>query len=248
MITEPEPSWEVGAGRPYPSPAPAAEVLNDLRPRRGRQARRPAWLAGALAGALGASVVWAGLAYAGAAPRRHTTPDLHGYRIGQSPCAAHAFDPLVRAVGARTTSVTPAVFEHASALDRAQCSFSARSTLPSGAVADFTVQVDIGLHQRTDPRAEFDSERAVDPQSLEVAAHTEPIAHLGDEAYLLAFDNPLRILKVRDGGAVITLRLVSDTDPGGVGPDTQPPDLPDLDRLTPALADVVRAMTAVMAG
>jgi hypothetical protein len=213
----------------------------------GRLARLPGWLWGALAGAVAVSLAGASLAYAGVLPQRHPGPDLHGYRLGQSPCAAHAFDAFGDTIGAADTEVWPAVFEHTPALDRAHCGYIAKGARSQGESTSYDIDVEVDLHRRTDPAAEFDAEKGVDPSSLQYATRTTPVTRLGDEAYLLSFDDPVRILKVRSGGAVITLRVNASTQPYGTGPDSEEPDLPDLSRLTPGLVAAARTIMADMA-
>ncbi|MEW1865653.1 hypothetical protein AB0399_35655 [Streptomyces sp. NPDC088194] len=277
MITEPEESWEAeegdsaygrphaddarpalngprgggdwgeGSGRRALLPGPRPEVMAGLPPRPSPLGKLPGWLRGALGGVLVASLAGAALAYAGVLPQRHRGPDMHGYRIGQNPCTAYAFDAFGTAVKSTDSGVWPAVFEHTARLDRAQCGFVAQGTPTQGTKTSYTVQVDVTLHRYSDPAAEFDAERSVDPSNLRVTTRTRAVPRLGDKAYLLSFDDPTRILEVLSGGAVITLRLESTTTAYGTGPDTEPPDLPDLDRLTPSLAAAARAIMTTMA-
>ncbi|SEG74722.1 hypothetical protein SAMN05216223_109271 [Actinacidiphila yanglinensis] len=258
MITEPEASWDTGdgggTGRQDVTggaggllPGPRSEVIEGVPPGPGRVARLPGWVWGALGGALAVTLAGAGLAYAGVLPQHRPAPDLHGYRLGQSPCGAHTFDALSSAVAPRSSGVWPAVFEHTPQLDRAQCVFLANDARTRGGTTSYDLQVEVDLHRRTDPAPEFDAERSVDPSTLKVATRTTTTPHLGDRAYLLEFDTPTRILKVRSGGAVVTLRLEATTTPYGTGPDTEAPDLPDLGRLTPALTDAARAILTTLA-
>lgn len=253
----------------------------------------------ALAGAVAASVLWGGAAYAAMALHGATGPDLHGYAIGYSPCAGQVFDPLARAVGAVSTGTAPAVFAHSPSLDRAQCGFSADapggpapagpapgtasaagtghnpgSAPDSGTVPDIgaaprsakdpartTYRVDavVALHRLSDPRREFHDERALDPVSLVPADRVAAVRGLGDEAYALTFGDRTQMLKVRHGGAVLTLRLTTrssqivaaggDVPAGDSAPGaTAAAPAPDLVRLSPALVGCARAMLAALRG
>jgi hypothetical protein len=254
MITEPELTGD-STGDHFRR-AEVADVVDDLGSRAGRPWRRPPWLWGALAGAAAASAVWAGPALAGAAPHQAGPPDLHGYRIGYSPCSGHAFDALATALRARTTRTAPASFAHGPAVDRAQCVFSADTAADEGWATGYAVQASVDLHHLTDPRAEFEDERALDTTSLTVADSTTEVPGVGDDAYSLSFGDETQILKVLRGGAVITLRLTAATRwvgsgaspaPGDLVSDTpQPPRSPDLPRFTPGLATTARAVLAAL--
>ncbi len=227
-----------------------------MAPRGAPPWRRPPWLWGALAGAVAASAVWAApLAHGGSA--QDSRPDLHGYAIGFSPCAGRPFDALATAVRARTTSTAPASFAHGPALDRARCTFTAAGALDQGWATSYTVRATVDLHKLTDPRAEFEDERALDTTSLTVADSTAEVPGLGDKAYSLTFGDQTQ-LKVLSGGAVITLRLTAASrwagsgagpTPGDLVSDTpQQPDTSDLGGYTPQLAGAARAMMAALAG
>lgn len=265
MITEPEPvggsTWD---RLRRTGDAEVADVMDDLvddtvddmAPRGGaRPWRRPPWLWGALAGAAAASAIWAS-PLAGAAPHRAAPPDLHGYRIGYSPCSGRPFDALTTAVGAATTSTAPASFTHGPAVDRARCTFTADAAPDHGWATGYTVLTSVDLHKVTDPRAEFEDERALDTTSLAVADTTTEVPGLGDDACTLSFGDETQILKVLRGGAVVTLRLTADSRwagpgaspaPGDLVSDTPlPPRTPDLPGLTPALAAAARTVLTAL--
>jgi hypothetical protein len=256
VITEPELTGASG-GEPLRragADGQLADVVQDLGSRPGlrgvRGSGRGGWLWGALAGAAVASAVWAGAASAAPPAGR---PDLHGFRIGFSPCAGGTFDALVQAVGGSAGTAAPATFSHGPALDGARCTFTVRSRPERGAVTEYAVALAVDLHRRTDPRAEFQQEAAVDPDTLTVAETATPLADVGDEAYALALQNRTELLKVLRGGAVITLRLTSTTTAAAPSREAAPDPSADSDpdpapnRLVPALADAVRALLVTLA-
>lgn len=254
MITEPE---LTGGSTAEPSRGShPADAVRQTAPRAGRRGARRPWLWGALAGAVAASGVWVGPVLAGGLSPPGGPPDLHGYRIGASPCAGRAFDVLATAVGADSTSTTPASFSRGPALDRAQCTYAARTAPEHGWATGYQLLASVDLHKTTDPRAEFEDERAVDDATLIAADTVTEVRGLGDDAYLLTFDDQTRILKVLRGGAVITLRLTAATRWAGAGPGPRPgellsetPQVPqpaDLGRVSPALTRAARALMATL--
>jgi len=250
MITEPEP---IEDGRPDGDrQVTGLDVVRGF----GREAadRRPIppWLWGALAGAVAASVVWTALLLAGVGPYHDGRPDLHGYRINGSPCRAGTFDALVTAVGATDTDTTPASIVHGTAVDRAQCTFTA-STSPAAAwTTTYTLDLSVDLHKLADTREEFEQEHAFDTSSLEIADSTTRVRGLGDAAYALTFTDQAQELKVLRGGAVITLRLTSHaywsgsrygSGPGSAAADqVTAPGAPGLPSLRPALVAGARTL------
>lgn len=268
MITEPELTGDsTGDHLPRPRTAEAAaeadiegaelaDVVGGLGPRADtRPWRRPPWLWGALAGAAAASAIWAGPALAGA-PHHASPPDLHGYRIGYSPCSGRPFDALITAVGAATTGTAPASFAHGPAVDRARCTFTAGAVPEHDWATVYVVETSVDLHKLADPRAEFEDERALDTTSLTVADSTIEVPHLGDDAYALSFGDETQILKVLRGGAVVTLRLTAATRwvgpgaspaPGDLVSDTPlPPRTPDLSHFGPALTTAARTVLTAL--
>lgn len=127
MITEPEP---VGDGRPDVVPdGPEPDVVQGGFGRwAGERRGGPSWWWGAVGGAVAASAVWTALLLAGLGPFQDNRPDLHGYRINGTPCRTAVFAPLVRAVDASGTDASVASIVQGTAVDRAQCTFTARAT------------------------------------------------------------------------------------------------------------------------
>ncbi|WP_051951784.1 hypothetical protein [Actinacidiphila yeochonensis] len=261
MIGEPE---LTGASAGVPSRRPElADVVRDpgVSDRRG-PARGP-WLKGALSGAAAVCAVWAGTASAAGSPA--PGPDLHGLRIGSSPCAGATFGALERAVGAGGAdgvggaggaggaggvAVAPAVFSHGPALDSARCEVSVQAPPRRGADATtrYDVTLTVDLHKATDPRPEFDDQHALDPVTLAAAERTTELTGLGDEAYALALADGSEAVRVLRGGAVITLRLTTSAVSTGPAPAAPPPSAaPEPSDLAPALADAARTLIAALA-
>ncbi|MEU9198693.1 hypothetical protein [Streptomyces sp. NPDC048332] len=232
MISEPEMAGEFDA--PY-----ARDVLDHSGPQSvgERPSRapgpRPRWL-WALGGAVVASAVWGAVLFTDGS--RDGGPDMHGYRLGQDPCAV----VRLRSIGAAISPREPAdrfeaeMLRHA-ALDRAQCSIPLRSESgqrradKSAWSVGYTVRVEIALHKKTDPAVEFEAERNVTDLGVEPGTEVEAVPELGDKAYLLSPESGELELRVLEGGAVLSLRLMSYTAFEGDG---RPPDgaveLPDL--------------------
>ena len=241
--------------------APAAVALDvvadGFRRERLRWPAVPAWLWGVLAGAAAASAVWAAMLAAGAGPYHGDRPDLHGYRINGSPCGAATFRTLTKAVKASGTEATPASIVHGTAVDRAQCTFTATASPKTGWTTTYAVDVSVDLHKLADTRQEFEQEHAFDTSSLTAADRSVPVHGLGDEAYALTFTGQAQELKVLRGGAVITLRLTAHTfwsgsgygpGPGGVVADTAPLPTPNLTSYRPALTATARTLLTSLKG
>ncbi|MEU6852906.1 hypothetical protein ABZ901_23635 [Actinacidiphila alni] len=204
MISEPE----LTGGLDEPAPADIV-TDDDPAPRRSPFAalNRRVWAAG-LGGVLIASAVWAGALYA-AGPRRAGAPDMHGYVLHGSPCAALTLKPLTDALKATDTqTVSPAVVHLGPALDQIRCTIETTSPIPlRGGTARYEVVVSIDLHKATDPAAEFEDQRDLDTSDLVPVTTTESVPDLGDKAYLLTIDSGSQQLKVLHGGAVFTITL-----------------------------------------
>jgi hypothetical protein len=67
------------------------------------------------------------------------------------------------------------------------------------------VTVTVELHKKTDPRAEFDDQRALILPTLVPASRVIRVPGLGDEAYFLVTDPDQIDLKVLHGGLVLQL-------------------------------------------
>ncbi|GGV92097.1 hypothetical protein GCM10015535_52360 [Streptomyces gelaticus] len=240
MISEPEMVDEFGA-------VGAGEVVGDFgqRPAVGPRPRRPwRWAVG---GAVLASALWAGALYV--YPVGAPEPDLHGYRMDGDPC------PTVRlkAIGAAIapTENTPRIEpEHLNdpALDRAKCFISLRSPAAKKPIrsrwyTEYSVGVTVTLHKRTDPAAEFEAMRGTTDSGTDADAKVEKVPNLGDSAYLLTQDDGNAELRVREGGAVLSLSLASyaqfDSEDGEAPPD-EGPDTSDLSPYQSAMISDMR--------
>ncbi|MFJ4467756.1 hypothetical protein ACIP2X_09825 [Streptomyces sp. NPDC089424] len=98
------------------------------------------------------------------------------------------------------------------ALDHLQCSIHLRPDAPAagaggGWFVDYTVSVSVTLHKQTDPGVEFDAQRRVTGLEVVAEEEVEAVTGLGDGAYLITSDLSSTELRVRDGGAVLSLGL-----------------------------------------
>ena len=249
MIGEPEMADEDGqeAARDTVSDA-------DRPPLLGRYGRKPwVWAAGAV---VLTSAVWAGALQATGYGRTHA-PDLHGYRITDTLCAEANFQGLLDALDAHTFDEPGLVITtRSSALDRADCSFSAMS---ADGAEQFTIAVAVDLHKKTDPAAEFDAVKHVDvptpthSDGLTVGILTTevPATHprgIGDRANLTS-TKYRQELAVRHGGAVLTLTLsavtqVKGLDKNGDLQDPRPADTQEYAKdLAPAMRHLMSALS-----
>jgi hypothetical protein len=228
----------------------AAEVISDAdrRPWWGG-VRRP-WVWG-VGGVVLASAVWAG-GVRWWSVQHDGRPDLHGYVLGDSPCAGPTLKPLTDALKAVDSEpVSPAAARLGTALDQIRCTLSVGAAAGEGATDRYEVFVTIDLHRRTDPRAEFDDLVRVNGADLTPVEFAHRVAGLGDEAVAQTLSRQSEELKVLHGGAVFTLTLTGySTD--SISDDTRnalhggPRSLtPDVGRFEPAL---VEAMRNVMKG
>jgi hypothetical protein len=269
MITEPELTGDDDAGDDE-VPDVVADLRGDAERADGAGGRlaslvglgSPGGLGGrtrwmwAVGGAVAASAVWAALLTSGLGPNQHHKPDLHGYRITNSPCQGGTFDAVSKAVKGEHGSASTADIVHGAAVDRAKCSFVTTAQPRAGWTTAYIVSLAVELHKLTDPRAEFEDARALDAASLDIADDTSVVPGVGDRAYTLAFDDQSQDLKVLYGGAVLTLDLTANTYWTGSGPGPIPGDLvsdtahapstPDLQTFTPALVTTARSVMAAL--
>ncbi|MEU9376116.1 hypothetical protein AB0D94_20395 [Streptomyces sp. NPDC048255] len=195
MITEPELDGEWGTAR-------SAESAEALAPReRAAGGSRP-WL-WALGGALVASALWAGGLHAFG--DRLAGPAL-SYRTTKNLCDDFASPALNRITGDLHKS-RPVNHEYSHpAVDGAFCSLTNGGDRP-----DFSVDVQVDLHKKTDPSVEFDV------PSFEYAAglgdvRREAVPGLGERAVMTASaGEQFLVLKVLDGGAVFTVKVFVST-------------------------------------
>jgi hypothetical protein len=222
-----------------------AEVISDAdRSRRWGRVRRP-WVWGA-GGVLLASAVWAGGLRVWAA-QHDGRPDLHGYVLGDSPCAGGTLAPLTTSLHAdQTAAVTPAAARLGPALDQIRCTLSVDAHDGAGGSAHYDVYVTIDLHKRTDPRPEFEDQAQIDGTDLTPVKSARAVPGLGDEAVAQMLSRQSEELKVLHGGAVFTLTLtgyssdhVSEDTLGALhgGP---PHVASDVGRFEPQLIDAMR--------
>ncbi|MFE9816332.1 hypothetical protein [Streptomyces sp. NPDC005773] len=211
MISEPEMAGEFEA-----SAAREVLVQSGPRPAGDRPPRAPGprarwWWA--LGGAVVASAVWGAVLYTDGS--RDAAPDLHGYRLGQDPCAAVGLKSLGAAIAPREpeNQFEAGALRH-EALDQAQCYIPLRTgseqqRAEKGWSAEYTITVKIALHKKTDPRVEFEAGRTATELGVDPEMDIEAVPGLGDKAYLLSLDEGDQELRVLHGGAVLSLALSS---------------------------------------
>lgn len=204
MISEPE----MTGGPDEDGP----EVIShqDRTPQRGGVPRwggmRRPWV-WAIGGVVLASAVWAGGLRVWS-ERHGGPPDLHGYVLGDSPCAGATLAPLTTALhAADTAAVSPAAARLGAALDQIRCTLSVSAPDGAGGMDHFEIFATIDLHKRTDPRAEFEDQARVDSSDLTPVKSVRPVPGLGDEAVAQTLSRQSEELKVLHGGAVFTLTL-----------------------------------------
>ncbi|MEU1494244.1 hypothetical protein ACFYPA_10880 [Streptomyces sp. NPDC005775] len=209
MISEPEMAGEFGASA-------GRDVLDHSGPRPGGErpprAPRPGarWL-WALGGVVVASAVWGAVLVADGS--RDGAPDLHGYRLGQDPCAAVGLKSIGAAIAPREpeSEYETGILRH-DALDQAQCDFSLRTgseqqRAEKGWFVEYTVTVKVALHKKTDPAVEFEAERTLTDFGVDPKTKVEAVPGLGGKAYLLSLEGGDQELRVLHGGAVLSLAL-----------------------------------------
>lgn len=208
MISEPELTGGPDEGR--------TEVISDAdRAPRWGAARRP-WV-WAAAGVLLASAVWAGGLRLWSA-HHDGPPDLHGYVLGDSPCAGSTLAPLTTALHASyTAAVSPAAARLGPAIDQIRCTLSVGAPLDEDTTNSYEIFVTVDLHKRTDPRAEFEDQAQVDGSDLTPVQAVRRVTGLGDEAYAQTLSRQREALKVLHGGAVFTVTLTGYGTGYGIG-------------------------------
>jgi hypothetical protein len=214
-------------------------------PRADRQSVRRAWLWG-ITGALLASAAW-GAGFSFYDEHDGGPPDLHGYALGESPCAGTTLAKLTGAMGVTDSEpVSPSAVHLGEALDQIRCTLFASAPLPRGGTARYEVSVSIDLHKQTDPRAEFEDQQELDPADLDPVEATTTVPGLGDEAFLLTVSDQTRRLEVLHGGAVFVLTLtgynklpVSDDTVSALHTGDA---APDVGRFQPAMVEAMRTV------
>lgn len=240
VITEPEMAGGFGEG-------PPPDVIDDDdRPPMNR--RRRALAFGSLALAVAALVA---VGVYNHDSGRQDGPNLHGYRLEDSPCSGFPLSPLSDAIGDKMPAALPSALVRGPALDRNQCRITAVAPVVRGWATTYTGNVTVDLHKETDPAAEFERERQVDDDTLEVTApdRVEAVRGLGDRAYLLAVSNLSQELKVLHGNAVFTFTLSGSTSWSGPSARPAPGDEPPAVRIAayrPALIETVRHIMAAL--
>lgn len=253
MISEPEMSDEQGSDLPSDllsnsgDPAGATTAV--------RRSRPWLWAVGAVAVT---SAVWATAVHGSGG----TTPDLHGYHLGGNPCSGDALNPLKAAAGVRDFAASKATVSKGPALDKLSCVLAGTSPATDGWTTAYTISVNVELHKKTDPRAEFENARhalvstlpgsaangngvlVVTDIGFTSAADVHPVTGVGDEGYLLAPHGSGQTLEVLHGGAVLTLQISAYSQwngPGesGAGPGDSPDEL-DLSGLRPVMTTAMR--------
>ncbi len=252
MIGEPELEGEDGGEPPGGSEGKAAAARWWARP----------WV-WALGGIVAASAVWATVLPASG----DTAPRLYGYRLGGNPCDGEALKPLTDAVGKQGFAASAAKVSRGPALDELSCVLSGSSPAGDGWVTDCTITVGVELHKKTDPRDEFENARRArvstvpaDASDGSVLVATDssflpgtdvhPVTGVGDEAYFVEPSDSDRTLEVLRGGAVLTLKIDgyrSWNGPGDAPDSDDPPELPDLRGLRPAMTEAIRRLMTALA-
>ncbi|MDH2392414.1 hypothetical protein QCN29_27280 [Streptomyces sp. HNM0663] len=211
MISEPELVSEDGYGQAElpgehrESAGADRETMDAERPVR----RMPPWV-WALAGAVGASALWAGGLYA----YDRMGPDLGGYRATENLCEEAELSALTGALG-QIAGASPQSAEHR-VLDRAMCHLELRPADyepmvdEDGNTYDMTpsASVTYELHKKADPETEFEATVAA-PLDLFIGEKpsAKKIEGLGERAHLLSDGADARSLVVLDGQARLSLSV-----------------------------------------
>lgn len=241
MISEPELDGEWESARPAevaePSPSPERGPGRPWR-----------WVA---ATAAATCALWAVGLYAFG--DRLAQPDMH-YRASDNLCEQFAADALRPVLSDLSRSMDPHSESRHPALDRASCNRTDSSPLESD---NYMLWAEVELHKKTDPAAEFEAGGRSDWMfdRGDGAVSWEPVRGLGDRALISARGAGSDVhLKVRDGGAVFSLRLIwiggsardvdtpQDGEDGGPKTDARP----DRKALDAAMVKDMRALMAAL--
>ncbi|MFF3956080.1 hypothetical protein ACFYY1_23075 [Streptomyces sp. NPDC001890] len=243
MISEPEMVDEFGA-------VGTGEVVGDMarNPAREPRPRRPwRW---AVSGAVVASAVWAGALYL--LPVGDREPDVHGYRLEANPCPTVRLKALGAAIAPReeTPMLAPELLNDP-ALDRVKCfislrSLAAKKPISSRWYTDHSVAITVALHKKSDPAAEFEAMRGVTDSGPDARATVEKVPNLGDSAYVLTQDDGYAELRVREGGAVLSLGLSASTQYNSDAGEPPSDDGPDTSDLSPYRSAMISDMRDLM--
>ncbi|TJZ56136.1 hypothetical protein FCH28_10760 [Streptomyces piniterrae] len=169
----------------------------------------------AVGGAVAASAVWASVMFAAGAFSSEPSPDLAGYSYTSDLCAATSLTAFKDAhykpkqyTGTASKDPNP---RHSGAqeksMDTMWCDISMEQEKASSSDYSSTfVYSTATLHKKTDPEPEFaDGYRAYEKQDVSGGYTVEPVAGLGDEAFLVtrkengSSGSSYVILGVRDG-------------------------------------------------
>ncbi|MBT2468253.1 hypothetical protein J7E97_10280 [Streptomyces sp. ISL-66] len=266
MITEPEfdgswsgpPERPLGAQRPDPAepPDPSATPVTSAGSAAYGDARGPGrrpwrW---ALAGALLASVLWAG-AWWTVAPRDDRPPMR--YALPLSLCDEAKLPVLARLAEVGGWEYTPRLHEHP-AVDQALCMLrkpppGSEEPVPAPSLS-YEVQVSVALHKRTDPDPEFGADPGAVGWIGTVMRSPRSVPGLGERALISEAEyGRWWRLSVLDGGAVFALDVMvwrggaDDATDGrataGTGPGADPPE-PDSDAIQAAMIDDMHGLMA----
>ncbi|MEV7992748.1 hypothetical protein AB0O67_12750 [Streptomyces sp. NPDC086077] len=246
MISEPETEGEVKGFASH-------QVVGGF----GREAtersrsRRP-WL-WAIGGAAATSVFWsmAVFRFELGIPE----PDTRGYQLTEGACRSLQLSSLAADIssGTRTDVLTAKISKHPD-LDHVQCFIFLRpesqiKAAGEGWSIDYSVGVNVALHKKVDPSAEFEAGRRVTGLGIVADEEVETVRDLGDKAYLITSDINNTELRVLDGGAVLSLSLsamVSYHGEDATDTSADAPDTPDVSEHRTAMINDMRALMSAL--
>lgn len=174
------------------TPAPPMGAPGALGADTGRGASGWPW---AIGGAVAASAMWASVMFATGAFSSEPSPDLAGYSYTSDLCAATSLTPFKDAhyrtkqnTGTASKDPNP---KHSGAqaksMDTMWCNISMeQENASSSGYSSTWVYNTATLHKKSDPAPEFaDGYRAYEKQDVSAGYQVEPVAGIGDEAYLV---------------------------------------------------------------